>query len=394
MTWRVCPEEKEGAEMIDDLLSQSEINALLSGGSLGGGGVQGLSPEQQSVADDLAGIFSSSIGSVFGMLAGKDVSAEVTKSESLAQAEVAAASGEEPFAFRVKTGGLNAAPIAILTTVKCALTLADLMMGGEGKELPEEAGELYLNAAQEGLSQVVGSAFTSMSGLLAGKRLMPEDVSSALETGEWRPFPSLGADDSLWSASVTLTIEGLGDFPVTVLVPMDTLKAIADEVQATVAGKQKEQPAQPQPAAQQQVQQQRPAPQPAQAPPPRQYAEGAGEVAPSFGNVYDQSSVDVRPAEFIPLTQKGVSGFGGKIDLVADIPVRVTVELGRTRKNIADILNMTPGSVIELDKMAGEPVDVLVNSKLIAKGEVVVIDENFGVRITEILSSAGRVHSL
>ena len=69
-------------------------------------------------------------------------------------------------------------------------------------------------------------------------------------------------------------------------------------------------------------------------------------------------------------------------------------ELGRTRKNIADILNMTPGSVIELDKMAGEPVDVLVNSKLIAKGEVVVIDENFGVRITEIVSSAGRVHSL
>ncbi|HPR90743.1 MAG TPA: flagellar motor switch protein FliN, partial [Synergistaceae bacterium] len=116
--------------------------------------------------------------------------------------------------------------------------------------------------------------------------------------------------------------------------------------------------------------------------------------APSFGNVYDQSSVDVRPAEFVPLTQKSVSGFGSKIDLVADIPVRVTVELGRTRKNIADILNMTPGSVIELDKMAGEPVDVLVNSKLIAKGEVVVIDENFGVRITEIVTSAGRVHSL
>lgn len=62
------------------------------------------------------------------------------------------------------------------------------MMGGEGKDLPDEASELYLNAAQEGLSQVVGAAFTSMSGLLGGKRLMPEDVSSALETEEWLPF--------------------------------------------------------------------------------------------------------------------------------------------------------------------------------------------------------------
>ena len=115
---------------------------------------------------------------------------------------------------------------------------------------------------------------------------------------------------------------------------------------------------------------------------------------PTYGNIVDQSSVDVRPAEFIPLTQKAASGPASRIDLIADIPVRVTVELGRTRKNISDILNMTPGSVIELDKMAGEPVDVLVNSKLIAKGEVVVIDENFGVRITEIVGSSGKVRSL
>ncbi len=76
---------------------------------------------------------------------------------------------------------------------------------------------------------------------------------------------------------------------------------------------------------------------------------------------------------------------------MADIPVRVTVELGRTRKNISDILNMTPGSVIELDKMAGEPVDILVNGKLIAKGEVVVIDENFGIRITQLVSPEERI---
>jgi flagellar motor switch protein FliN/FliY len=104
--------------------------------------------------------------------------------------------------------------------------------------------------------------------------------------------------------------------------------------------------------------------------------------------------VDVRPAEFTPLSARGPAGSGSKIDLIADIPVRVTVELGKTRKNISEVLSMTTGSVIELDKMAGEPVDVLVNGKLIARGEVVVIDENFGVRITEVLNAASKVHAM
>ncbi len=384
--------------MIDELLSQDEINALLSGGGFGGGagndGSSGdMTAEQQHVLNDIANIFSSSAASVFGMLAGKEVSADIQKTETVSQEELVAATEAEPFAFRVLAGGLNNAPITMLVTKKGALTLADLMMGGEGKDLPDEASELYLNAAQEGLSQVVGAAFTSMSGLLGGKRLMPENVSSALEAEEWLPFPSLDAADSLWRVSAALEMEGLGSFPLEILLPLEVAKKIADDVHAVVAGKkEKEQPAssaQPQQQAKQAPQQP-----PQQAAPQQQSFGGAGEPAPSFGNVYDQSSVDVRPAEFVPLTQKSLSGFGSKIDLVADIPVRVTVELGRTRKNIADILNMTPGSVIELDKMAGEPVDVLVNSKLIAKGEVVVIDENFGVRITEIVSSAGRVHSL
>ena len=384
--------------MIDELLSQDEINALLSGGGFGGGagndGSSGdMTAEQQHVLNDIANIFSSSAASVFGMLAGKEVSADIQKTETVSQEELVAATEAEPFAFRVLAGGLNNAPITMLVTKKGALTLADLMMGGEGKDLPDEASELYLNAAQEGLSQVVGAAFTSMSGLLGGKRLMPENVSSALEAEEWLPFPSLDAADSLWRVSAALEMEGLGSFPLEILLPLEVAKKIADDVHAVVAGKkEKEQPA---PSAQPQQQAKQAPQQPPQSAAPQQQSfGGAGEPAPSFGNVYDQSSVDVRPAEFVPLTQKSLSGFGSKIDLVADIPVRVTVELGRTRKNIADILNMTPGSVIELDKMAGEPVDVLVNSKLIAKGEVVVIDENFGVRITEIVSSAGRVHSL
>ena len=372
--------------MIDELLSQDEINALLSGADLGGGrGARGgdFPPGQESVLNELAGIFSSSTSSVYGMLAGKEVSTVVGEKSVMTQKDFASAP-EEPFAFRVTCGGLDDAPLSLVITEKGALTLADLMMGGEGKDLPEEAGELYLNAAQEGLSQVVGAAFTSMSSLLGGKRLMPENISSSLESGDWVPFQDRSPDDELWSVLVTISIEDLGDFPLWIAMPLSVVKKVAGEAAKLISGKDAQQapgrtasPGRPSPA------------------PERAEKPGAEAGRPGSSHIYDQSSVDVRPAEFVPLIQKHGEGHGSsRLDLVADIPVRVTVELGRTRKNISDILSMTPGSVIELDKMAGEPVDILVNGKLVARGEVVVIDENFGVRITEIVSSAGRVHSL
>ena len=104
--------------------------------------------------------------------------------------------------------------------------------------------------------------------------------------------------------------------------------------------------------------------------------------------------MDVKPVEFAQLDGAEFTGSLANIDLIVDIPVRVTVELGRTRKTIGEVLSLGPGSVVELNKMAGEPVDVLVNGKLIARGEVVVIDESFGIRITEVVSKAERIRSM
>jgi flagellar motor switch protein FliN/FliY len=82
------------------------------------------------------------------------------------------------------------------------------------------------------------------------------------------------------------------------------------------------------------------------------------------------------------------------LDLLLDIPLQVTVELGRTKRSVKEILELASGSIIELDKLAGEPVDILVNNRLIAQGEVVVIDENFGVRVTDIISQSDRIKKL
>ena len=91
--------------------------------------------------------------------------------------------------------------------------------------------------------------------------------------------------------------------------------------------------------------------------------------------------------KYLPFSQPTVSANTPEnINLIMDVPLEVTVELGRTKKSIADILDFAPGTIIELDKIAGEPIDVLVNGKFVAKGEVVVIEESFGIRITEIIN--------
>lgn len=105
--------------------------------------------------------------------------------------------------------------------------------------------------------------------------------------------------------------------------------------------------------------------------------------------------MNVQPVQFAAFDPVEPNVIGsGNLNLLLDVPLQVTVELGRTRKQIREILELGPGSILELDKLAGEPVDILVNNKLIAKGEVVVIDENFGVRVTDILTPAERISKL
>lgn len=111
---------------------------------------------------------------------------------------------------------------------------------------------------------------------------------------------------------------------------------------------------------------------------------------------HDKPKAVTQPVEFEMMNPE--TGQGGKIpeglSLILDVPMEVTVELGRARKLVREILSMTPGSVVELDRHAGEPVDILVNGKLLARGEVVVIDENFGVRISEIVSKSERLSGI
>lgn len=127
-------------------------------------------------------------------------------------------------------------------------------------------------------------------------------------------------------------------------------------------------------------------PEQAQKKPDTDFSETIGEAT--------ETSVTARPAEFAPLTPPDSVSSSTNIDLLLGVSLRVTVELGRTKMKIEEILQLGPGSVIELDKLAGEPVDMLVNDRLIARGEVVVLDDRFGVRVTDVIPPAQRIDSL
>ena len=351
--------------MPDDLLSPDEINALLSGGGGDFGDVDELSSSDSEQLAKFADIFANAENSVINMLAGKNVTTNIGSYEVMPQSEFHNKFSEVPFLFSSTFKGFDDHPLAIVVDQKGALTLADLMMGGGGSQLPEPS-DLYWNAAQEGLSQVVGSAFTGLSGMLGNRTLIPDNTSSALGEDGWRAFSLEPDDKKIWASPVSVTIDGLKPFNIWTCLTLDSALDFAQAMRNVAEGK----------------------------PINTSSNTSTGGGGPMGGGRQTAGpAVDVRPAAFQPLGGSAGGGAPSPIDLIADIPVRVTVELGKARKSVSEILALTAGAVVELDKMAGEPVDILVNGKLIAHGEVVVIDENFGVRITDIIPGGAKAAS-
>jgi flagellar motor switch protein FliN/FliY len=377
--------------MVDEFLNQDEIDALLSvtpesdggSGAAPSGGI--LTKDDLSALNEVTGIVANAASNVIGMLAGRDVTTNIGNQAESPQNTIGGGIGSaKVFSYSMTLNGLDSAPARLITSEKGALALADLMMGGDAKELPAEANDLYLSAAQEGLSQLIGSALTSLSGIMGGARLSAESSSSSLdEEGTWIPFQDEAEDAHAWVGKIDLAVEGVEPFSLSIAIPAANAANLASKVREAMA------PPEPEPAP-------APLPVPHAAPSRPQQATAAAQPSQPVSLPPRQQSqpVDARPVEFAQLGGSEFAGSPGNIDLIVDIPVRVTVELGRTRKTIGEVLALGPGSVIELNKMAGEPVDVLVNGKLIARGEVVVIDESFGIRVTEVVSKAERIRSM
>ena len=305
-----------------------------------------------------------------------------------------------------------------------ASIIADLMMGGDGLNPQEELNDIHMSAVGEAMNQMMGTVATSLSTMFNKKIDISPPKVNLIDLGTEDKITDLvNNDEPVVKTSFRMEVDGLIDSEIMQILPLDVAKEMVSflmgggaEAEAQEAPAPAPEPAPapvaPEPAPVAAPAQAAPAPQPAApqyaAPPQPQYAAppqqpqytappmGAQPVyaPPAYANNVVSSGVPVQNAQFAPLTNEPVEVNAANISLIQDVPLQVTVELGRTKKSIREILEFSTGSIIELDKLAGEPVDIHVNGQLTAKGEVVVIDENFGVRITEIVSPMERVQSL
>lgn len=417
-----------------DYLSQEEIDALLKQSAEGPIAPSTktvddfLTPFEQDALGEIGNITFGSAATALSTLLGKKVDITTPEVSIITRDEFEEAFPKPHVAVHVQYvdgfQGIN----SLVIKIRDAQVIADLMLGGEGEPKDEELNEIHISAVQEAMNQMMGSSATSMSTIFNRFVNISPPGIDILNMSSGEGVGSLPGDETLIQISFRLKIGELIDSTIMQLLPVQFAKDMVSMLLGDVHSEQETAAAAaeapPKPAAAYEpppappVQQTPPA-QPGAVPPPYPGAPEGGYYYPPAGMPaygmppygvppqgvpYQQAppqqsvpnrNVNVQPVQFANLS----SGAFGNIDennlnLLMDIPLRVTVELGRTQKQIKDILEMSQGSIIELDKLAGEPVDILVNNKLIAKGEVVVIDENFGVRVTDIVSQWDRIQKL
>lgn len=435
-----------------DYLSQEEIDALLRQSAEGSAAPQEksvndfLTPFEQDALGEIGNITFGSAATALSTLLGKKVDITTPEVGIITRGEFEEAFPKPHVAVHVQYvdgfQGIN----SLVIKIRDAQVIADLMLGGEGDPKDEELNEIHISAVQEAMNQMMGSSATSMSTIFNRFVNISPPGIDILNMSSGEGVGSLPDDETLIQISFRLKIGDLIDSTIMQLLPVKFAKDMVTMLLGDVGQGEPETAAStvetpppaaaaPEPAPTQPSGQQTPPPMaggmPPQGMPPYPgmpeggyYYPPAGMPAygmpgmpgmppygmpqygvPPQGMPYGQEppqappqpnrNVNVQPVQFANLS----AGAFGNIDennlnLLMDIPLRVTVELGRTQKQIKDILEMSQGSIIELDKLAGEPVDILVNNKLIAKGEVVVIDENFGVRVTDIVSQWDRIQKL
>ncbi|SFM32093.1 flagellar motor switch protein FliN/FliY [Gracilibacillus orientalis] len=394
--------------MNDGMLSQDEIDALLNGSDNTDEDVN--SNEAPSADEYLSSIEEDALGEIGNISFGSSATTLATLLNQKVDITtpiinvIHKGELEEEFpvpyvGIEVKyTEGFSGANLFILES-KDAAIIADLMLGGNGDPESQELNDIHLSAVQEAMNQMMGTAATSMSTVFNKKVDISPPVTSIMDVTEEETQALTPDDDVLIKVSFQLKIGTLIDSKIMQLLPVTFAKDLVDQllnspegtdelnskttdaIETDLAGSNQSN------AFDSPVQQ--------EASMHQGQANNQPQQPKHLGNQSVGTNQGVQAASFsnfddVPLQQSEKRN----LDLLMDIPLQVTVELGRTKRTVKEILELSSGSILELDKLAGEPVDILVNQKLIAKGEVVVIDENFGVRVTDIVSKEDRLKQL
>ena len=415
--------------MSNEMLSQDEIDALLKGTDH-----QSAAPKELQIEDYLSDLEKDALGEIGNISFGTSATAlstllnqkvEITTPEvSLIIKSMLSDEFPHPnVAIQVYyTQGFTGSNLLVIKQSDAAI-IADLMLGGDGINPAEMLGEIQLSAVQEAMNQMMGSSATSMSTIFNKRVDISPPSVELLDLIHGEGTETLPEDDKLVKVSFRLKIGTLVDSYIMQLLPLDFAKSLVNELlnptpapQEMTEMMQNEavQTAEPEQIQHQQVQiednqqqlgfnqdrvhQSSPITQTSDPIQPFYSENKANQPTEPqhFGSSFQQGTVtNVQPAVFsnfepIQLQQSEAKN----LEMLLDIPLQVTVQLGKTKRTVKEILELSSGSIIELDKLAGEPVDIHINDRLIAQGEVVVIDENFGVRVTDIISQSDRLRKL
>lgn len=276
----------------------------------------------------------------------------------------------------------------LVIKVTDAIVIANLMMGGDGKvEAKNELSEIEISAVQEAMNQMIGSAATSMATMFGRKVDISPPVSRTWSDSSEPLSTSIDENDEIVKVSFRLTIGDLVDSNIMQVLPISTAKKIVDIMTGNDTEEEEiKEVAVTSSVAEEEKVQTKPSHTESYVEEQHSYVEPE-QIRREPVQVHSVGFEELKPANNQVPVHKN-------IDLILDVPLEVSVVLGRSKMNIKDILELSNGSLIELDRLAEEPVEILVNGKKIAYGEVVVVDENFGVRITNIVSSSERINSL
>lgn len=361
--------------MNDDFLSQDEIDALLNKGSEETKEVEQLDDIAKDIIGEVGNISMSTAATTLSSILNHQVLI-TTPRVSLINFEQIVEECEIPkvvanIDFREGLKGNN----LLMMDVPDAAIIADLMMGGDGKGGKETLTELEMSAVAEAMNQMIGSASTSMATMLGRTiDILPPNVK-LWDTQDNIDKNLIDPDDSICKIAFNLTVEGLIQSEIMQIYSIETVEEIVNIMLGDT-----EKSSQPKPE---------------KAVKMEEKVNVAMEQTPVNVEEKVVEKVTVQKPLFPPLTpETGDRRNPRNLDLIMDVPLDFSVVLGKSKKTIQEVLSFGNGSVIELDKLADEPLEIYVNGKLIAEGEVVVINENFGVRITNIISKEKRVQNL
>ena len=377
---------------MDGMLSQEEIGALTGAASTmtaAPSSTMTLTDAERDAIGEIANINMGTAATTLSTLLNNKVTITTPKVSYVTINEISAQYDKPCVFIHISyIDGISGNNVLILKEHDVKV-ITDLMMGGDGSNTDGELTELHLSAISEAMNQMMGSAATSLSSMLDKKVDISPPTASVVDLNDSIDDVTVSnfLSDELVQVSFDMRIGDLVDSQIMQLYPFDFARDLYQKFVGEVGIGQE--PVQPEPVV---------APEPQQMPEQTASMPGMGmdmnmaaqqpqmqQAMPQQPYMMPTPNVNVQPAQFQPFNA-GVSPLMQQenIDLIMDVPLEVTVELGRSNKSIKEILDFSPGTIIELNKLAGEPVDVLVNGKFVAKGEVVVIEENFGIRITEI----------